>query len=190
MTETAANVEEAIKELAHIAKEFPKAIEDCGAALNDITHIKTAIAEIHSPWTFAFHVGKDILVNGVDIYKQIQDMIEAWKKEDFLAFGTHLGEALEEVFIGKTPAPQLPGFPKAQIVPMQITYLEIPTSEAVEVTKGIIEVFFHQVSPTIDQCIADDTSIIVKMKQAVEALEKKTMSGYMEGMKDLYAVAA
>lgn len=101
MTEKAENIEEAIHQLSHVAKYFPKAVKDCGATFTDLKNVENAIAVMHSPWTFACHVGKDILVNGVDIYKQIQDMIEGWKAEKYFEFGKHLGEALELIFIGK-----------------------------------------------------------------------------------------
>jgi len=33
-----------------------------------------------SPESFAYHVGKDLLLNGVSIFKEIEDSIDAYQK--------------------------------------------------------------------------------------------------------------
>lgn len=55
---------EAMKELVDIAKDLPQAMKECGATEKDIEPIVEALASMKNPYTFAFHLGKDILVNG------------------------------------------------------------------------------------------------------------------------------
>ena len=53
-----------------------------------------------SPWSFAYHVGKDLLVNGVAIYHDVDDAIAKYEASDYHGFGEDIGAALKEVFIG------------------------------------------------------------------------------------------
>lgn len=83
-----------------LAKKVPVAIKDCGAVYGDVKKFEEALAAISSPWSFAIHVGKDILINGVDIYHNIKSMINDGKREDYFNFGVDIGKILEEVLIG------------------------------------------------------------------------------------------
>ena len=54
-----------MKELAELAKEIPAAMTECKATLGDLKHLIAAIKTMSNPITFLYHVGTDILVNGV-----------------------------------------------------------------------------------------------------------------------------
>ncbi len=59
------------------------------------------IKSISSPQSFAFHIGEDILVNGVSIYKDIKACVGDYNSENWEDFGKKLGDALMLVLIGK-----------------------------------------------------------------------------------------
>ena len=68
------------------------ALSDCNFK-GDIERIK-AMGEIFaSPWTFAYHVGKDILVNGMNIYNEINGAVNAYDHQQWENFGYNIGEA-------------------------------------------------------------------------------------------------
>lgn len=54
-----------------------------------------------SPQAFAFHVGKDLVVNGVSIYKEINQSMDDFKNEEWKSFGYNIGEACAQILIGK-----------------------------------------------------------------------------------------
>jgi hypothetical protein len=54
------------------------------------------------PKSFAFHVGKDLLVNGVDIYHQISDAVTQYRAGKYESFGEDVGDSLALVLIGKS----------------------------------------------------------------------------------------
>jgi hypothetical protein len=54
-----------------------------------------------SPLSFAYHVGKDLLVDGTDIYAQITAGIAAYDKEQYHTFGYDMGKALSLVLVGE-----------------------------------------------------------------------------------------
>ena len=41
--------------------------------------LTTAIAAMSNPKDFAFHIGKDLVVNGKDIYREINTAVSDWK---------------------------------------------------------------------------------------------------------------
>lgn len=52
------------------------------------------------PIKFSYHVGKDLIVNGKDIFHHTEEMLKAYYTEDHFNFGLQLGEILEELFVG------------------------------------------------------------------------------------------
>lgn len=52
------------------------------------------------PKAFAFHIGKDILVNGVDIYNDIENADSNWEHEKYEQFGENIGDALAKIIVG------------------------------------------------------------------------------------------
>ena len=59
--------------------------------MSDCSHLKADwkklenMAEIFSsPQTFAYHVGKDLMVNGKDIFSEIEDAVAQYGKQNWL----------------------------------------------------------------------------------------------------------
>jgi len=55
-----------------------------------------------SPRSFVFHIAKDILVNGVQIFQDIEGIISDYHAEQWESMGKHIGDALLKVFVGKS----------------------------------------------------------------------------------------
>lgn len=58
---------------------------------------------LEHPLALMFRIGKNFLVNGVDIYKKFNLGIQAYEAQNFFDFGRFLGEAFDEVVL-KSPA--------------------------------------------------------------------------------------
>ena len=69
-------------------------IPDCTAGVSGIESLVDMAEGFSSPWSFVYHVGKDLLVNGVQIYHEVDDAIAAYEAGDFKAFGVDIGKAL------------------------------------------------------------------------------------------------
>merc|ERR1712216_215671 len=54
-----------------------------------------------SPTSFAYHIGHDLIVNGVNIFNEINGAINYWKAPDYNKFGFDVGHALAMVIIGE-----------------------------------------------------------------------------------------
>ena len=62
-------------------------MEHCKAIPGEISKIREMIASFTNPWTFAYHVGKDILINGRNIYSEVEDAISAYEGDSWFRFG-------------------------------------------------------------------------------------------------------
>ena len=69
-------------------------------AVEDVENILSVLKEFSSPYSFAFHVGKDLLVNGVNIIHEISAAIDDWDAQSYRDCGVQIGTALNQLLIG------------------------------------------------------------------------------------------
>merc|ERR1712046_90033 len=62
--------------------------------------LETIIATYTSLPAFAWHVGKSLLVNGVEIYHDIDSAITDYRASNWEKFGEDIGDASAKVFLG------------------------------------------------------------------------------------------
>jgi hypothetical protein len=74
-----ASVLDGVKEIADILKTVQAGMKDCSSLKADWAKLAQMIAVLDNPTSFAYHVGKDLLVNGVDIYHEISTAITDYK---------------------------------------------------------------------------------------------------------------
>lgn len=76
-----------------------------------------------TPKEFVMHVGKDILLNGVDIYDKIEDCTTQYDEGHYELFGEDLGAALADILIGQAD---------------QEEELQLNKGEIAQIVKGIL----------------------------------------------------
>merc|ERR1712203_345510 len=86
-----------LKLVGEAVKELPDDIKACKAAVSDVQALIGAIKSLTSPATYAYHVGKDLIVNGRDIYHEIYHAVDDYKAKQWTDFGIQLGTALRLV---------------------------------------------------------------------------------------------
>ena len=89
-----------LKKLASGVFEIRAALTDCRGVAADFAKLGKMAAIFSNPATFAFHVGKDIIVNGVQIYHEVEDSVVQFHGEHYEAFGEDIGEALAKLLLG------------------------------------------------------------------------------------------
>merc|ERR1719331_696029 len=75
-------------------------MSDCSQLPADWDKIKAMSTIFSSLPGFVVHVGKDILLNGVDIYHEIEAAIADYESQKWEDFGYQIGQASAKVFIG------------------------------------------------------------------------------------------
>lgn len=98
---TAGGAIDGVKDIAKILKEVPGDIKDCEAVTADWEKLAKMAAIFASPTSFAYHVGKDLIVNGMDIYHEIDDSIDQYKAGQWFEFGKDIGEASAKLILGE-----------------------------------------------------------------------------------------
>jgi len=97
---TPASVLAGIKDLGMALTGVKAALVDCKAAETDIENIGKALEQFKTPASFAYHVGKDLLVNHKDILAEINQAVSLWKSASYLPAGIQIGEALNKLLLG------------------------------------------------------------------------------------------
>jgi hypothetical protein len=89
-----------IADMAALAKEATTTLSDCENVGDDIAKLKQIVAAFTSPMSFIWHAGKDLLLNGVNIYNDIEAATDAYKAGNWKEFGKKAGDATALVVLG------------------------------------------------------------------------------------------
>ena len=97
----ATNVLNGLKALGDTFKQVGSSMKDCSSTQADWDKLKAMADVISSPWSFVYHVGKDLIVNGVEIFDDIATSITDWDNQDWEGFGFNVGEAAAKTLLGQ-----------------------------------------------------------------------------------------
>jgi cathepsin F len=97
---TAPSVLKGLKLLVQAFQSLPADLRACKAVEADVKELINAFKQMSSPQAFAYHVGKDIVVNHADIFHEIETAISDYDAQKWLDFGIQVGTALHKLIIG------------------------------------------------------------------------------------------
>ena len=100
-TGTFESVKAGIQKLGEAVSSIATDLDACQTAVQDIERLDEMAKAFKSPWSFAYHVGKDLLVDGTDIYAEITSGVTAYDNKDYHNFGVDMGKALALVLVGE-----------------------------------------------------------------------------------------
>jgi hypothetical protein len=72
----------------------------CGHLKDDWRVLENMISNFKNLPSFVWHIGQNVKVNGVDIYREIDDSITQYKAGNWETFGKDIGEASAKIFLG------------------------------------------------------------------------------------------
>jgi len=98
----ASNVIAGLKEVADLLKTVKTGMTDCSATSADWARLEAMASVLDSPKNFAYHVGKDLLINGKDIFGDIESAITDYDNQQWEAFGEEVGKAAAKTILGQT----------------------------------------------------------------------------------------
>lgn len=78
--ENLSGAEAGVKDVGAMLYAIYKATGDCNFG-NDMKKLEAMADIFSSPYSFAYHVGKDIVINGVDIFHEIEAAITAYEAQ-------------------------------------------------------------------------------------------------------------
>merc|ERR1719461_2505499 len=89
----------AIEKIGTIASGLSQDIQDCEGASTEAQQLAQQLKTIYedsSAWTVTFEIGKNVLVNGVDIYNDITGAISAYDSADYYTMGQDIGNGTKK----------------------------------------------------------------------------------------------
>jgi hypothetical protein len=85
---------------------LPTTVRTCEAAEKDVKDeapkLLEALEALKHPKAFAFHVGKDLMVNHAEIFQEVSAAIDDYHGQKWEHFGKSIGAALSEILVGTT----------------------------------------------------------------------------------------
>lgn len=100
-----------LKQLGKVVFEIIPALKNCKGVEADFVKLEKMAAIFSNPASFAYHVGKDLIVNGASIYRETKDAVVQYRGGHYKQFGYDIGEALSKLILGeKFPEPVTPAY--------------------------------------------------------------------------------
>lgn len=98
-TETFEGVRQGLEELGKAIKLIPTLVSTCKESEIDLTKLIKAAEIFEHPRDLMYKATKNLVINGVEIYTQLSGAISSYKKNQFYAFGYHLGLGIDELVL-------------------------------------------------------------------------------------------
>lgn len=171
-----AGVTKGLEDMADALNTIAAGVQQCTQS-KDITQLKKIMELVKSfknPKTFAMHVSQDILVNGADIFKQIEGTVSNFKAAKYEPAGENIGDALAEILIGTLAQEKLAA--KKAVNPTDVEQIIIGVLEGAVDAEGL---------ENIEGCVKDTETLYSEVEAAVKDFEKHTAEGTIEGLKML-----
>ncbi len=99
-THDPAKVFQGIVGLGKAFKAFPDAMNNCRTIGQDLVTITKIVQHFITPHNFLFEAGKNLFVNGIDIWKEISQALRDYQKQDWKSFGQNVGKAGAQIVFG------------------------------------------------------------------------------------------
>jgi len=90
-----------VKQLIQTVSDVQSTIADCKNSKQMVQKLVEMEAALSSPSSFAYHVKKDLMINGKDILKEVKTAVTDYKSGDMYNFGVQIGEAAAKTLVGE-----------------------------------------------------------------------------------------
>lgn len=97
--ESFSGIKDGIAEIGAVVKLVPQAVAQCKEVTGDLTNLVKMAEVFEHPLSLVYHVAKNLIVNGVDVFGKISTGINYYHSGDYFHFGQQMGEALDEVVL-------------------------------------------------------------------------------------------
>eukprot|EP00388_Colpodella_angusta_P009701 GDKJ01025674.1.p1 GENE.GDKJ01025674.1~~GDKJ01025674.1.p1 ORF type:complete len:882 (-),score=268.10 GDKJ01025674.1:304-2949(-) len=198
----AKSILDAIVKIATILRDQAlPTVQHCGAAPSDIKKIKAALAALSSPTSFFTNIGKNIVVNGREIIREVKLAINAEKVGDLEAVGDAIGVILSKMLFGeafvlteqetrvllldKATVDEICIHNEMTIQAYQFNELEVSGKEVADVAIGLVEGFISEYKD-LKLCVQDLQTLVPHLAPIVKKLsEHKSITDVKEALKAL-----
>mmetsp|Transcript_29462 Transcript_29462/g.44666 ORF Transcript_29462/g.44666 Transcript_29462/m.44666 type:complete len:399 (-) Transcript_29462:404-1600(-) len=89
-----------VKELSAAYKEIQVALKDCKKTKVDFSKLEKISQALAEPTSLSYTVGKELSVNGADIFADMEDAVKQYQAKNWEQFGYDLGTASAKALLG------------------------------------------------------------------------------------------
>jgi len=167
----------ALKALRILSKglnDMADTVKECGATEEQVEKVLKVLETFRNPLTFFYRAGKNLLVNGQEIYNELHAAVENWRTEQYRSFGFEVGLAMHKVVLGDD---------KTQDTEPES--LEFSPADAVKVIEGINEGFFVGETKIEKTCVLDAEGIRHHLEAALQLFAKWNKEDAMTALIEL-----
>lgn len=153
-----AKIIDGVKKVADLLKTVQAGMSDCSHLKADWEKLAKMAAIFESPTSFAYHVGKDLMINGKDIFAEVEDSITQYGSGNWEKFGEDIGEAAAKTILGAESAIQV-GYTPEQV-------------KLAQIEQGILKAFggdFNLYAMLV--CIGEEDKALLVFDAAFQQLE-------------------
>lgn len=93
------DIKKGLEEMGNLIKLVPSAIKTCESIPQDISELEQMAEVFTNPWELAWKVGKNLIVNGVEIIDEFSHAVVDYDNQDWKDMGKYTGEALVNIFL-------------------------------------------------------------------------------------------
>jgi hypothetical protein len=90
-----------LEEIGRATKMIPDIVKECKLAEADLERLEKAAEIFMHPYKLSIVMSKNLVVNGIDIFKQITGSRAAFSIHEMFDCGFHLGFAFDELFLSQ-----------------------------------------------------------------------------------------
>jgi hypothetical protein len=155
-TKDAKKIIEGLKDIGDALMAVKSAMTDCKDIEKDWKKLEEMALVFSNPQSAVVHIGKDIIVHGHDIFKEIKGAIKAYDTtpRDYYHFGFNVGKAGAQIILGEE------------------SELEINQRNLALVLQGILKNFGGSFSlDKLGSCLRDEGEALVILDKTVSAFE-------------------
>lgn len=180
---TLRSASEALKALRLLSTAFhgmDGAVKRCGATTCQVEQLFQALETFKSPLHFFYKAGKNLVINGKEIYSELEAARVNWESKQYKAFGFEIGIAMRKVVVGSSDT-------RANPLPFTGP-IELRPQDAVEFVIGLAQGFFTgevHVEPT---CIADAEQLWFEVQKSLAYFAQGTRKDTLRGLRELAKV--
>lgn len=97
--ETFQDIQEGLESLGAAVGLIPSVVGNCKHITSDLQKLISMAEILANPISLVYNVGKNLILNGVEIYGDIDKSVEFYKNGDYFNFGKEIGITLDEIIL-------------------------------------------------------------------------------------------
>jgi len=151
------------------------AVEQCGATADQVSKVYAALRAFRNPLTFFYRAGKNLMLNGKEIYNELEAAADNYFSRQYRPFGYEIGLAMHKVVLG---------FDRLH---REVAHdpIELAPQDAVDVVLGLAQGFSFGEVDIEPECVNDAQELWFDIERAFSYFSQLDEKDAIRGLQDL-----